>query len=69
MIFTTHGFSHLVSFIGPHLIKETAWSQPPQITKTALMIARLERSDQALRNAVAHLHGYIETELRNQKRK
>jgi TetR/AcrR family transcriptional regulator, transcriptional repressor for nem operon len=35
----------------------------------ALMIARLERSDQALRDAAAHLHGYIETELRNQKRK
>ena len=35
----------------------------------ALMIARLERSDQALRDATAHLHGYIETELRNQKRK
>ena len=35
----------------------------------ALMISRLERSDQALRDAAAHLHGYIETELRNQKRK
>jgi hypothetical protein len=35
----------------------------------ALMIGRLERSDQALRDAVAHLHAYIETELRNQKRK
>src|SRR3989442_14874321 len=35
----------------------------------ALMIARLERSDQALQDAAAHLHDYIETELRNQKRK
>ncbi len=35
----------------------------------ALMIARLERSDQALRDAAAQPHGYIETELRSQKRK
>src|SRR2546422_4043408 len=35
----------------------------------ALMIARLERSDQALQDAAAQLHDYIETELRNQKRK
>jgi TetR/AcrR family transcriptional repressor of nem operon len=35
----------------------------------ALMIARLERSDQALRDAQTHLHHYIETELRTQKRK
>jgi len=35
----------------------------------ALMIAQLERGDQALRDAVAHLHDYIENELRNQKRK
>jgi len=30
----------------------------------AMMIARLERSDQALRDAEAHLHKYIEAELR-----
>src|SRR5215813_7667356 len=30
----------------------------------ALMIARLERSDEALRNAAAHLHAYIESDVR-----
>src|SRR2546427_9272580 len=35
----------------------------------ALMIARLERNDQALRDVQVHLHHYIETELRIQKRK
>ena len=35
----------------------------------ALMIARLERSEHALRDAAAHLHGYVETELRNERRK
>jgi TetR/AcrR family transcriptional regulator, transcriptional repressor for nem operon len=35
----------------------------------ALMIARLERNDEALRDAAAHLHSYIEAEVRNAKRK
>jgi TetR/AcrR family transcriptional regulator, transcriptional repressor for nem operon len=35
----------------------------------ALMIARLERSEHALRDAAAHLHDYVETELRNERRK
>ena len=35
----------------------------------ALMISRLERSEHALRDAAAHLHDYVETELRNERRK
>src|SRR5215831_2428262 len=35
----------------------------------ALMIARLERNDEALRDAAAHLHAYIESEVRNAKQK
>jgi len=34
----------------------------------ALLIARLERNDEALRDAKDHLHGYIEAEIRNHKR-
>lgn len=33
----------------------------------ALMISRLERSDDALRDAQSHLHAYIETEIRSKK--
>lgn len=33
----------------------------------ALMIARLERNDQALPDAREHLHAYIEAEVRNTK--
>ena len=35
----------------------------------ALMIARLEKNDHALKDAAAHLHDYIETALRNQRRR
>src|ERR1700756_815900 len=35
----------------------------------ALMISRLERNDEALRGAAAHLHSYIEAEVRHGKRK
>jgi TetR/AcrR family transcriptional repressor of nem operon len=31
----------------------------------ALMIPRLEKNDEALRDAQAHLHAYIEAEVRN----
>src|SRR6266567_4053661 len=34
----------------------------------ALLIARLERNDEALRDAKDHLHGYIEAEIRNHER-
>ncbi len=35
----------------------------------ALMISRLERNDEALREAQEHLHGYIEREVRNPRKR
>jgi hypothetical protein len=36
--------------------------------ESSLLIARLERNDEALCDAKDHLHGYIEAEIRNHKR-